>query len=196
MLRPAALEGPLACRVGGSSADPWPPQCLGTGMAARGSPQPWAAATYSGDDSGVRLDISSGVGTVHVERTKDMTTVPLSPPPQRCARHPTCPRAPAPDRAQGHGAAPASGAIIRPGLLWPPAVPAVPRQMALVPCAHPLAVPQARMAWQCPRSLGSWHSATGCPCNPVPQACGRPSAHPPGLWPLAVLPGLQEPGLK
>lgn len=38
MLRPAALEGPLACRVGGSSADPRPPRCLGTGMAARGSP--------------------------------------------------------------------------------------------------------------------------------------------------------------
>lgn len=37
-------------------------------------------ATYSGDDSGVRLDISSGVGTVHTGRTGREGTVTLCPP--------------------------------------------------------------------------------------------------------------------
>lgn len=60
------------------SVDPWhamgegPPQasprtqCSGSRADADAH---WAGATYSGDDSGVRLDISSGVGTVHTERT-------------------------------------------------------------------------------------------------------------------------------
>lgn len=49
-----------------------PPSATGEGFRAphpvspvSGTRRPPAGATYSGDDSGVRLDISSGVGTVH-----------------------------------------------------------------------------------------------------------------------------------
>lgn len=57
---------------------PHTPRVWAPGGRPTAHPQPWAVATYSGDDSGVRLDISSGVGTACTGKTgrEGVTTLP------------------------------------------------------------------------------------------------------------------------
>ena len=74
-------------------------------------------ATYSGDDSGVRLDISSGVGTAH-ETGRERGDRP----------------APPPARPRAQGAVQSPGAETRLCLLWPPKGLAVSRRWPRPPC--------------------------------------------------------------
>lgn len=78
--QPEALVDSAACYVGGYSAPPV------LGIPALGGqltdPACSCRATYSGEDSGVRLDISSGVGTVHTGRTEREGVVTTMPSPQ------------------------------------------------------------------------------------------------------------------
>lgn len=81
--RTRAHRGPLACHVLGICAPGgswWPPPDL-------------TGTTYSGDDSGVRLDISSGVGTADKDRERSYGDCSALFPqgPLHCGRHPVEP---------------------------------------------------------------------------------------------------------
>lgn len=138
VLRPVTWEGTLR-----------PPRALGIPAPGGRLTDPTCScrATYSGEDSGVRLDISSGVGTVHTGRTEREGVVTTMPSPQALHRGGSygAPTYCFPGGGLGSlgplGAVLTSGAETRLGLLWPSASTAVPPGVgcagwALLGCVH------------------------------------------------------------